>query len=160
VHSAIPIDPGTATFVDLGTGRGRPLILAAEMGFRRVVGVELDGTLVREAEANVRGWRARRGHRQKPGQVVDVVLGDAATYTPPDGPVVMWLFNPFGPVTLRYVLRNVCDTPRSGELFIAYNNAFHRSVFEEFPRLATWAEGKRWAVYRLGPLGQQPSGTA
>src|SRR5690349_10766861 len=40
IMAALAIDPHNYTFVDYGSGKGRALVLAAEYGFRRVVGVE------------------------------------------------------------------------------------------------------------------------
>jgi hypothetical protein len=148
LHAAIPVDRGASSFVDLGAGRGRAVILAAEMGFCRVVGVELDEHLARSADSNVRLWRARRGGRAPAEQSVSIVHGDAATYRLPDGPVVLWLYNPFGPVTLRHVLQGVCE--RTGdETYVAYFNPVHKAVFDEFPQLTVHAASKRWVVYRL-----------
>src|ERR1700744_1727908 len=45
-------------FVDIGAGMGRAVLLAAEMPFRKVVGVELHPTLARIARRNLRHWRA------------------------------------------------------------------------------------------------------
>jgi SAM-dependent methyltransferase len=151
LQSAIPVDRSSTTFIDLGAGRGRAVILAAEEGFRRVVGVELDERLVKQAEENVRRWRSRRRKRQRPGQEVVIIQGDAAAYPLPDGPVLIWLYNPFGAATLRYVLRQVCTrSPASTDpVFIAYFNPVHESVFDEFPDLVLSSRGKRWATYRL-----------
>jgi SAM-dependent methyltransferase len=151
LQSAIPVDRSSTTFVDLGAGRGRALILAAEDGFRRVVGVELDERLVEEAEENVRRWRSRRRRRQRPGQEVVVVHGDAAAYPLPDGPILIWLYNPFGAATLRFVLNRVCTRrlTSTDPLFIAYFNPVHESVFAEFPDLVLCSRAKRWATYRL-----------
>jgi SAM-dependent methyltransferase len=159
LHATMPIARSSATFVDLGAGRGRAVVLAAEMGFRRVVGVELDAQLVQEARENIRRWRSRRTPR-RPGQEVVIVQGDAARYRPPGGPLVIWLFNPFGPTTLRLVLRRLCDARRTtaDPVFLAYFNPVHESVLAEFPALVPHARGRRWAVYRLdrGSPGQGP----
>src|SRR5690242_3381287 len=65
---AADVDPGVASFVDLGAGRGRALVFAAEHGFRTVVGVELDPALAEQARSNLAGWQARR--RRGAGPVV------------------------------------------------------------------------------------------
>jgi predicted RNA methylase len=151
VHSAIPITPAAATFVDLGAGRGRAVILAAERGFGRVIGVELDRELATEAEHNLRRWRSRRRATHPPHQEVIIVQGDAASYRLPDGPLVVWLYNPFGATTMRHVLSQLCETARRADVpvFVAYFNPVHAAVFEEFDRLTVHSRAKRWAVYRL-----------
>jgi SAM-dependent methyltransferase len=153
----IPLDRGRTTFIDLGAGRGRALVLAAEMGFRRAIGVELDERLVRDAEENIRRWRRKRRPTKGTEPRVTIVHGDAATYTLPDGPIVLSLYNPFGATTLRHVLRQATERPANSvhPLFVAYINPVHREVFDEFPRLGLYAHAKRWAVYRLEPTGPQ-----
>lgn len=55
----LPIDdPGQFAFVDLGCGKGRTLILAAQHGFRPVVGVELDSRLAAVARGNAHAFGA------------------------------------------------------------------------------------------------------
>ena len=153
--ATIPVDRRTATFVDLGAGRGRALILAAEMGFGRVVGVELDERLTDEAAENIRRWRRRRGSPPGSEQDVAAVHGDAAAYQFPAGRLVILLYNPFGATTMRHVLREVSDLERASDdqVYVAYFNPVHESVFAEFPRLVPHARGKGWSVYRLDPGG-------
>ena len=62
--SLAPIAPIDAyTFVDLGAGMGRAMLLAADYPFRAVVGVELHPTLARIARANLAIWRAAKRTR-------------------------------------------------------------------------------------------------
>lgn len=88
------------TFVDLGAGMGRALLLAAEYPFRAVIGVELHPTLARIARRNMAVWRTSGRARAQ----MRLVCADAAQYEPPPGPCVAFLFNPFGGPVLRRVL--------------------------------------------------------
>jgi hypothetical protein len=45
------------TFIDIGAGMGRAVLLAAEMPFRAVIGVELHPALTRIARKNLTVWR-------------------------------------------------------------------------------------------------------
>jgi SAM-dependent methyltransferase len=151
--ATIPVEPATATFVDLGAGRGRAVLLAAELGFGRVLGIELDPDLAAEGAENVRRWRTGRRGRHSDGQVVDVVAGDAAGFTPPDGPLVIALFNSFGATTLKLLLGRLCEEQRgdAAPLFLAYINPVHEDTFEEFPRLVPHSRAPGWTVFRLDP---------
>lgn len=91
------------TFVDVGSGMGRALLLAAEMPFHRVIGVELNPTLARIARRNASVWR-KSGRTQAPIRVAEA---DAAEFVFPPGPCVLFLFNPFGAVVMRRFLSNV-----------------------------------------------------
>jgi SAM-dependent methyltransferase len=150
MFSAVPLDPTQTTFVDLGAGRGRALILAAKMGFRRVIGVELDERLASDAGNNISRW-SRRGRGKLTEQEVSVVRTDAASFTMPLGPLVVSLFNPFGAETLRRVLTSLSSQPRplGDEVYIAYFNPVQQHVFEEFPEFVMADSGVDWALYRL-----------
>ena len=86
----------------MGAGMGRAVLsLASEMGFKEVVGVELHPTLVGIARRNVAIWR-KAGRERGPMRIVE---GDAAEFELPEGPVVVFLFNPFGAAVLRRLLK-------------------------------------------------------
>lgn len=65
------------TFVDVGSGKGRVLIVAAMYPFKRIIGVEYSPALVRICLDNLR----RVGASEK----CEVVGADAADYEFPDG---------------------------------------------------------------------------
>jgi hypothetical protein len=159
MRSALPVSPTEATFIDLGAGRGRALILAAKMGFKRVIGVELDAALAKEAEENIERWLGRGKQGKRHSHDIEVVVQDAATFEFPAGPLVVGLFNPFGPTTLEQVLRSLCSDRRSSdaEVYVAYFYPRHADVFEQFPELVLHTRGRQWLLYRLQPAA--PSGS-
>jgi SAM-dependent methyltransferase len=123
---AAPIED--TTFVDIGAGMGRSVLIAAEMGFRSVIGVELNPTLVRIARNNLAAWR-------KADRVVSpvrVVGRDAAEFMFPSGPCVAFLFNPFGSAVMRRMLWSIAGqfSRRPGELDILYANNEQEEVLE------------------------------
>ncbi|MGA3161152.1 MAG: class I SAM-dependent methyltransferase [Terracidiphilus sp.] len=88
------------SFVDVGAGMGRAMLLAAEMPFRQVVGVELNPTLARIARKNLAIWRAS-GRARAP---MRIVCRDAVEFRLPQGPCLAFLFNPFGALVMRRLL--------------------------------------------------------
>ncbi|MET8308631.1 class I SAM-dependent methyltransferase [Micromonospora sp. NPDC005173] len=143
----LPIDsPAHFTFLDLGSGKGLPLVLAASYGFPRVLGVELDGGLVEMSRANVRSFETRSPTH---AGVIGVTQGDAANVVLPPGPTVLFLFNPFGEATLRIVVDNIERSlkvsPRP--FFVAYYNPVHREVLDERPSLRRVLSTTRLAMY-------------
>jgi SAM-dependent methyltransferase len=124
-----PIDE--VTFVDLGAGMGRAMLLAAEYPFRAVVGVELHPTLARIARRNMALWRAA-GRARAP---MRLVCGDAAAFDLPSGPSVAFLFNPFAGPVLRRMLAHWRRSLTGGErqLDILYVNNEQEHVLERQP---------------------------
>jgi SAM-dependent methyltransferase len=114
-----PASPiGETTFVDLGAGMGRALLLASELGFKGVVGVELHPTLAGIARKNVSLWRAA-GRGREPMRVIEA---DAVEFTLPDGPLLVFLFNPFGAAVMRRLLKRWRKSLAGRALDILYVN--------------------------------------
>jgi hypothetical protein len=148
--SAVDLDPAAGTFVDLGAGRGRALLLAANAGFRSVIGIELDAGLAAQGRRNLARWAARHGGRAA-GRTFSVVQQDAGKVTIPDGPVVIFLYNPFGPATLRRVLDRVVESHRVAPrpIRVCYVNPVHAGVLDAHPGLVCRARSEHWVVYRV-----------
>lgn len=150
VVRACATTPSATTFLDLGCGRGRALALAREHGFARVVGVELDPGLARTARANLAAGGST---------AVVVHTGDAATTAVPAGPLLVFLFNPFGPAVLRRVLDRVAEQA-SGPVTVGYVNPVHRAVLDDDPRWERTVTARWWSVHRLRrPPGPHPDDT-
>ncbi|HEY1984690.1 MAG TPA: class I SAM-dependent methyltransferase [Terracidiphilus sp.] len=117
------------SFVDIGAGMGRALLLAAEMPFRRVDGVELNPTLVNIARRNLTAWR-KAGRVQATARIH---RGDAVEFAFPAGPCLVFLFNPFGGPVMRKLFtamgKQFADRP--AELDILYVNNEQERVLEQ-----------------------------
>ena len=110
--SVLHEDLSAFTFVDLGCGKGRSLLIAARMGFKRVVGVEFAAELAAVARKNI----------QRMGVSNAVVIdADAAEFSLPRGNVVAFLFNPFRNAVVQKVVANL-EQPRVGKLYVVYSN--------------------------------------
>jgi SAM-dependent methyltransferase len=79
------------SFVDVGAGKGRALLLAAELPFRKVIGVELSKELARIAQKNTTIWK-RLG---RPRAKIRVMHEDAMEFRWPRTPLLVYLNNPF-----------------------------------------------------------------
>jgi SAM-dependent methyltransferase len=102
----VPFDE--STFIDLGSGKGRALLLAANYPFKRIVGIEFAEELHLAAKANV--------ERIEGEDRIEVIHGDASEYMLPPGSVVLYLFNPFDrplmSAVARETLANWASDPR------------------------------------------------
>jgi SAM-dependent methyltransferase len=115
------------TFLDLGAGMGRAILLAAEIPFRKVIGVELNPVLAGIAQRNVARWRAA-GRVQSQARVI---CGDAVSTPIPRGPCLVFLFNPFGESVMRRLVKRFAAAlaARPGQLDLLYvNNEQDRTI--------------------------------
>jgi len=139
-------DLSSYTLVDYGSGKGMMLLLAARLGFGSAVGVELDDDLVDIAKENVRAYTAETPELARSIRVVQM---DAALFELPPGPVVVFMYNPFGAATLRAVLARIEDSlhrdPRP--LSLIYYNPVHKTVLDESELLCQTATTSRWVQY-------------
>jgi SAM-dependent methyltransferase len=104
-------------FVDLGSGKGRALLLALQYPFRERIGVDFARELYEVAKSNLRG------------KAVKLICGDATEYDFPDAPLVVFLYNPFG----QEIMAKVAARLRSHQspLFIVYVNPLHLDPWTE-----------------------------
>jgi SAM-dependent methyltransferase len=116
------------SFIDVGAGMGRAVLMAAGMPFRRVVGVELNPTLTRIACKNLTIWRAS-GRAVAPMRVVNA---DAVEFPLPAGLCLAFLFNPFGATVMQRMLKSWSTilARRAGELDLIYVNHEQEHVLE------------------------------
>lgn len=91
------------SYIDLGSGKGRTLFIAAEFPFREVIGVEFSRVLHEQATRNIRAFPLSR---RRSGQIVSV-HANARNFAFPDHKLVLYLFNPFGAETMQQVLGNL-----------------------------------------------------
>lgn len=105
------------TFVDLGCGKGRALLLAEEYPFKNIIGVEFAKDLAIIASKNA----ARVGSSR-----ISVVNRDARQFDLPPGPLLIFMYNPFSADILRKVIqRLLCHTK---PFYLAYVNPLNADV--------------------------------
>jgi hypothetical protein len=115
---------------DLGCGMGRFLCVMARRKVRKCVGVELVPQLCEIARENAARLRGRKAP-------IEIQCGDAASADLSAG-TIYYMYNPFGPATMKDVLASLSGTlsrnPR--KITIAYYN----SVGEELFQNSGWLE--------------------
>ena len=85
------------SFVDLGCGKGKPLLVASRYPFARIVGVDIDAGCLEIAHKNT----AICGLEER----IELMMADAIAYDLPAGPLLLYLYNPFP----GWVLQRVID---------------------------------------------------
>lgn len=118
------------TFLDVGAGKGRALLLASQHPFASVEGIELNPALVRIAEANIKLWQ--HDPLAAPLAPIRMHHADATKHPLPGSAIVAFLFHPFeAPVLrrfLRHVQRHLKLHPHAFDL--VYVNAEHGSLLD------------------------------
>src|SRR5258705_1489097 len=88
----LDVDFGNYSFIDLGSGKGRVLLLAASFPFHRIIGVEFAAELHNAAQENLVAFAKRGSDTSR----ISLFHADAASYSFPVEPLIIYLFNPFG----------------------------------------------------------------
>ena len=97
------------TFIDIGAGKGRGLLVASEYRFHKVIGIELKPALAAIARQNVDLWTQNHSEDSTAGPLapIEVIEQDALEFEFPDTPTLLFLFHPFEAPVLRQLLRRI-----------------------------------------------------
>jgi tRNA1(Val) A37 N6-methylase TrmN6 len=143
-------DVSNYTFIDIGSGKGRMLLLAAELPFRRIIGVEFASDLDALARRNVKTYRnAKQACFQ-----IEPVHTDATQFEFPPEPLLIYLFYPFKQSVMEPVMQNLnrslAEHPR--DLILLYRNPVLSNVVEAASNLRLYAKrsdfGSLYMIYR------------
>jgi SAM-dependent methyltransferase len=138
------------TFVDLGSGKGRVLLMAAQYGFKRIIGVEFMPEWHRVAQENVRKFTSAAVAGSRPLPPIESTCMDARDFDFPPGRLVVYLFNPFPEPVLAEVLDRLRESleknPRP--LLLAYRFPEFDSLIQKTGWLSKIAGTEQWVIYR------------
>lgn len=145
ILAQLPIDFSRFTFLDLGSGKGRALLLASDCPFRRILGVELLPELHAIALRNIAKYRS---DRQRCFSIESVCM-DARLFDFPLEPLVVYLFNPLPEEALRSVLARLSASlathPR--DAFLLYANPILEHLLSSSPSWARLSGNEQYAIY-------------
>jgi len=135
------------TFIDLGSGKGRTLLMASDYPFRRIVGVELLPALHHLAQQNLAQYK----NGSQRCFTLESICVEAGHFNFPAGPLLIYLFNPFPESVLRRVLANlrraVDESPRTA--YIIYYNPQLADVLAEAGYLQKIAGTHQYSIFRV-----------
>jgi len=142
----LPLCHEDYAFVDLGSGKGRAVLMASQHRFRRVIGVELSPMLHAAAAGNLAIFRRRHPEAAR----IELVRGDALRYPIPEGPVVCFLYNPFGRPLVAKLIENldIARRGRSRNIFVVYRNPECADLFDGAPFMHSVAQHCAYRIYR------------
>jgi SAM-dependent methyltransferase len=123
------------TFVDIGAGKGRALLLASEFPFRKVLGVELNEELAQIAQRNI--TQCSRVLRTL--SRIRILHQDASRIQWPRAPLLVYLNNPFDCGMVEQMAGSLADARASdsGPIDILYVNPGCADAFTKHGRFKT-----------------------
>jgi hypothetical protein len=131
--AALPIDFREFTFIDLGSGKGRTLLMASEYPFRRIVGVEILPELHRAAEENIKAYESP----MRQSKQIECMCADATEFKLTNEALVLYVFNPLPASGFDRVLANLHQSlmryPRKA--YLIYHNPILESLLKH-----TWLQ--------------------
>lgn len=145
----LQIDFSQFTFIDIGSGKGRTLLMAADYAFRRVIGVEIIPELHAAAEENIQAYKSDSQRCFS----IESHCEDARAFNFPAGSLLLYLFNPLPEAGLTKMLARLDEarSKRSGEVFVVYHNPQLEPVFKP-SRWKKLAGTHQYSVFRHLPL--------
>jgi len=127
----------TYSFIDIGCGKGRALMLATAHPFAEIIGVELHPGLASTASANLEKWRIT--HPSTPP--TRIVTQDATEFPFPETPCLVYLYNPFAEPILAAVIdqldRSFAARPRPLDVLLC-NAATEKPLAEHRSFTKLW----------------------
>jgi predicted RNA methylase len=175
IMKSLPADLGDSTFIDIGAGKSRTLLLASLYPFAKVVGVEFAHELVEIAQRNIESFR---DPTQK-CRDIEIVEADAAAYEFPRTPLVVYFYNPFSKQVFDVVIRNLAASLREDNraCHLVYGSSSHAAIdwakpailasgaFEQLPTppMPGFLDAVRridYAVFRCRPDGGKGTSAA
>jgi SAM-dependent methyltransferase len=143
---SLRIDYTQFTFIDLGSGKGRTLLMASEYPFRRVLGVELLPELNQLAQANISEFKS---DTQK-CIAIESICADARIFAFPAEPLFVYLFNPFLESGLAQVMQNLEQSLQSHPrpVIVLYHNPLLAKVLDASSFLQKTHSTHQYSVYR------------
>ena len=135
-------------FLDLGSGKGRTLMMASDYPFQRIIGVELLAALNQVAQENL----SRYQNISQKCFAIESVCADASSFPLPAAPLVLYMFNPFPELPLRRVLGHVVEglggNPRP--VYVLYHNPVQEHVLTGNPHFHKIAQQPQYSIFRVG----------
>ena len=118
----LPVDQ-RKHFLDIGSGKGRALCVAANNGFNKVTGIDFSMQLCVTAEQNLQ-------HVKKlfPSLDFSIIKKDAAIFEIPKDADCIFFFNPFDQFIMSAVAKNILDSYKKNprDIYIVYLNPLYK----------------------------------
>jgi len=135
------------TFLDIGSGKGRALLLASDYPFRKITGIELLPEFHAEALQNIAKYRS-------PAQrcfAIELLCANAREIDFASNPLVIYLFNPLPESDLRKTVARLEDSLRAHPrpVYLIYHNPLLEHVLAGSQLLRKIGGTHQYAIYKF-----------
>jgi SAM-dependent methyltransferase len=146
--ASLKIDFQEFTFIDIGSGKGRVLLMAADYPFRRILGIELLPALHRVAQENLGAYKSD----SQQCFALETVCGDAREFVFPAEPILLYLFNPLPELALIEVMANLENSLRQFPrvVYLLYHNPLLEHVLAKHPAFTKIGGTPLHSLFRAG----------
>ena len=146
--ASLKIDFQEFTFIDIGSGKGRVLLMAADYPFRRILGIELLPALHRVAQENLSAYKSD----SQQCFALETVCGDAREFVFPAEPILLYLFNPLPELALIEVMANLENSLRQFPrvVYLLYHNPLLEHVLAKHPAFTKIGGTPLHSLFRAG----------
>jgi hypothetical protein len=142
----LKIDFREFSFIDIGSGKGRVLLMASDYPFRRILGIELLPALHAVAEKNLSAYRSDL----QQCFAVEAVCGDTREFVFPAEPLVVYMFNPLteagGNDVMGKLVLSLSQNPRGA--YLLYRNPLFENVLARYPVFKKIAGTPQYSIFR------------
>ncbi len=141
--------PRGSNFVDIGAGKGRVVMIAAQCDFAKVIGVEFSGELCRIARDNIRKY----GGKKRGLAPMEIVEADATRHQFGEQDRVIFMYNPFHERVMSAFIANLKGSldAKPRPLWLIYNDPLYDAIISRagiFRRQEDhWIGGTHFRVY-------------
>jgi len=145
----LDVDYRRFVFIDFGCGKGKALLLASELPFKQIIGIELSSALIGVAKENL----TRYSRRKLRCTTVNLVCLDAADYPIPHEPAIYYFYNPFEAEVMHKMLENIraslAEAPREAYVIYLGPQPEHQRLLDESGFYAPIKRTSWCSIYRV-----------
>lgn len=123
ILEAVPVDPAKSAFLDVGCGKGMCMKCAAESGYQKVAGLDLDEHLLDIARRNFFKLKME----------AECICANAVEFDRYDEFDVFYFYNPFGENIFRQVIEKIRESQnrRNREIWAVYYHPVYGALFDQ-----------------------------
>ncbi|MDY0042866.1 MAG: class I SAM-dependent methyltransferase [Desulforhabdus sp.] len=123
--------PERSVFVDLGSGKGRILLLASKFNFKRIIGIEISSSLCEIARKNIAIYKK---HSNSPLSIV-VVQSNVLQHDIENDENIFYCFRPFDVFVMEKYIRKITNSYQKNprQIWVIINASVYDDLFKKEP---------------------------